>query len=158
VLAVLTSAGVRLVNELLHWSAWWPNDESAFYEPGQRSGVWQKVRVNQVQQCGRRISGNIAVCAHWRGLPAGQRNPAASDGASSFMFAFSSEFLDRCARRVGKSSRTRMVIPSLRATARDSLRTRRRMTSTGLSARPKFSLRISLPARITAPRSSAWER
>jgi hypothetical protein len=45
------------------------------------------------------------------------------------------------------------VIPSFRATARDSRRTRRRTPSTGLSARPKFSLRISLPARITAARS-----
>jgi hypothetical protein len=35
--------------------------------------------------------------------------------------------------RVGRSSRTRMVIPSLRATARGSRRTRRSMTSTGLS-------------------------
>ena len=57
-----------------------------------------------------------------------------------------------------KSSRTRMVIPSFRATERDSRRTRRRTASTGLSARPKFSFRISLPARITAARSSAWER
>jgi len=43
-----------------------------------------------------------------------------------------------------------MVIPSLRATAQDSRRTRRRMPSTGLSAPPKFSFRISLPASITA--------
>ena len=54
-----------------------------------------------------------------------------------------------------KSSRTRRVIPSLRAMARDSRRTRRRTASTGLSARPKFSLRISLPASITAARGSA---
>ena len=59
------------------------------------------------------------------------------------------------ARRVGNSNWTRVVIPSLRATTGDSRRTRRRMASTGLFARPKFSLRISLPARITAARSSA---
>jgi hypothetical protein len=42
--------------------------------------------------------------------------------------------------------------------ARDSRRVLRSTASMGLSARPKFSLRISLPARITAARSSAWER
>src|ERR1019366_7513190 len=44
----------------------------------------------------------------------------------------------------------RTAIPSFRATARDSRKTRRRTARTGLSARPKFNSRISLPAKITA--------
>jgi hypothetical protein len=57
-----------------------------------------------------------------------------------------------------RASRTRVVIPSLRVMARASRRRRRSSASTGLSALPKFSLRISLPASITAARSSARER
>jgi hypothetical protein len=82
------------------------------------------------------------------------KSRAAANEVSSFVAALriapSELAVGLYARRAGKSSQTRIVIPSLRTTARDSRRTRRRMESTGLLARSKFSLRISLPARITA--------
>jgi hypothetical protein len=44
------------------------------------------------------------------------------------------------------------------ATALDSRNVRRRIANTGLPLLPKFNLRISLPAKITAALSSAWDR
>jgi hypothetical protein len=53
--------------------------------------------------------------------------------------------------------RTRTVMPCFCATVRASRSTRRRIGSTGSSRRPKLSLRMRFPARISAARSSACD-
>jgi hypothetical protein len=61
----------------------------------------------------------------------------------------------RCERR---STNEITIETRLRETERASHSTRLMMAKTGLPTLPKFRRRISLPARMRATRSSAWER